>query len=65
MKVAEITIKIDSTIPTGNYQNVKPGVEIKVNVEDGDNIADVMESIMTSAVESLRVQIKKHFTKAG
>ena len=43
MKIKEITSSLSATVPTGAYENLKPGFEMKIELSDTDSIDEVFK----------------------
>lgn len=59
MKVTKVSISYEVTINLGNYNNVKPGVSLEAQIEDGDEEQDVIETLFEQAKYSIAAMLKE------
>ena len=61
MKEKQISVSVTETKNTGNYQSVKIGFDLVIELSEGDNLVDVKNK----AMEVLRGFVKEELAKEG
>ena len=56
MKISSVKVVYGQTINMGNYNSIRPGVELQAEIEEGDDLKDVFTSLKEQAQQLTLIQ---------
>ena len=60
MKIKEVEYSLETTINTGNFENLKPGFRLVAEVQEGESVKDAAQELAKKVEFLLETQVSKY-----